>query len=356
MDYLGRADHHELIQILESLLAMPTSVAKSVRVPWPDELPPGKLALETVDPALLTSGVATQEDLYPQADQGDLPPELRKYPIPLAQKMRPVLREHDRPRGRIGPLSPCGPWATSWRAVTASTPSCAHATWLNRKASSSSTSCAWSLLCREFRPTHPPRRRPRRLASHHVELVGYPVGRLPNHRPAMHRRNAGGSWRPISRARHLGSGVIGGITARRQSKGWSGCGLPWYNAACWSGRWSGGAGHHGARAMVAAGCTRWIAVLVALILPVVAAGAGCAIDVSRGSRHRPGRCGWIVLEPLTPARPFPPTAGSNSLSGGSAVRVGGERPRRLDATGQPPDRTQGTGTPGSQRDSQQALR
>jgi len=88
MDYLGLADHHELIQILESLLEMPGSVAKSVRVPWPDELPPGRLSVEVVDPAILTSGLATQEDLYPQADQSDLPPELRKYPVPLAQKMR----------------------------------------------------------------------------------------------------------------------------------------------------------------------------------------------------------------------------------------------------------------------------
>jgi hypothetical protein len=88
MDYLGLADQHELIQILESLLEMPGSVAKFVRVPWPDELPPGRLTLEVVDPAILTRGLATQEDLYPQADQSDLPPELRKYPIPLAQKMR----------------------------------------------------------------------------------------------------------------------------------------------------------------------------------------------------------------------------------------------------------------------------
>ena len=88
MDYLGKAEPHEWVQVLESLLEMPGSVAKSLRVPWPDELPPGKLAIETVDPAILTRGLATQEDLYPQADQSDLPPELRKYPVPLAQKMR----------------------------------------------------------------------------------------------------------------------------------------------------------------------------------------------------------------------------------------------------------------------------
>ena len=88
MDYLGTAEDHELVQILESLLEMPGSVAKSVRVPWPDELPPGRLSTEVVDPAVLTAGLATQEDLYPQADQSDVPPELRKYPVPLAQKVR----------------------------------------------------------------------------------------------------------------------------------------------------------------------------------------------------------------------------------------------------------------------------
>src|SRR6185437_11335975 len=88
MDYLGKADQNETIQILESLLEMPGSVAKSVRVPWPDELPPGKLSTEIVDPAILLAGLATHDDLYPQADQSDVPPELRKYPVPLAQKMR----------------------------------------------------------------------------------------------------------------------------------------------------------------------------------------------------------------------------------------------------------------------------
>ncbi len=88
LDYLGKAEQPELIQILESLLEMPGAVARCLRVPWPDELPPGRLAVEVIDPAILTRGLATQEDLYPQADQSDLPPELRKYPVPLAQKMR----------------------------------------------------------------------------------------------------------------------------------------------------------------------------------------------------------------------------------------------------------------------------
>lgn len=88
MDYLGKADDHELIQILESVLEMPGSVAKAMRVPWPDDLPPGRLSLEVVDPAVVTRGLAAHEDLYPPADQSDVMPELRRYPIPLAQKMR----------------------------------------------------------------------------------------------------------------------------------------------------------------------------------------------------------------------------------------------------------------------------
>ena len=88
LDHLAKADEPELIQILESLLAIPGSVAKAMRVPWPDRLPPGPLATEVVDPALLTQGLATLEDMYPPADQSDVEFELRKYPIPLATKMK----------------------------------------------------------------------------------------------------------------------------------------------------------------------------------------------------------------------------------------------------------------------------
>ena len=88
MDHLALAEPHELVQILESLLAMPGSVAKAVRVPWPDELPPGRLSTEVIDPAILTTGLLSAEDLDPPPDQSDLPPEMRRYPVPLAQKTR----------------------------------------------------------------------------------------------------------------------------------------------------------------------------------------------------------------------------------------------------------------------------
>ena len=88
LDYLGTADNAELIQILESVLEMPGSVAKSLRVPWPDQMPPGKLATQTIDPLVLSRGLVAHDDLYPPADQSELPPEQRRYPIPLAQKVR----------------------------------------------------------------------------------------------------------------------------------------------------------------------------------------------------------------------------------------------------------------------------
>lgn len=87
---LAKADDNELIQILESLLEIPGSVARSLRVPRPDELPPGPLTTEIVDPQLLTRGLVSAEDLSPPPieDQLDIPPELRKYPIPLADKVK----------------------------------------------------------------------------------------------------------------------------------------------------------------------------------------------------------------------------------------------------------------------------
>ncbi len=88
LDHLAIAEDHELVQLLESLLAMPGSAAKSLRVPKPDELPPGRLATGWVDPSILTQGLATEDDLYPPADQSDVEFELRKYPIPLATKVR----------------------------------------------------------------------------------------------------------------------------------------------------------------------------------------------------------------------------------------------------------------------------
>lgn len=93
LDLLGVAEENECVQVLESVLQMPPTVARLLRVPWPERLPPGPLARDVVDPAILTRGLASMDDLYPPPlpEQSDLPPELRKYPLPLAEKVRMVF-------------------------------------------------------------------------------------------------------------------------------------------------------------------------------------------------------------------------------------------------------------------------
>ena len=94
IDHLGLADPHEQMQILESLLEMPGSVARRVRVPWPEYLPPGTLANDVIDPALLRQGIATQEELYPSDEPEDnLGRQPRRFAIPLGEKVA-MLFEH----------------------------------------------------------------------------------------------------------------------------------------------------------------------------------------------------------------------------------------------------------------------
>lgn len=86
LDHLGLADDYEQMQVLESLLEMPGSVARRVRVPHPDRMPPGTLAIDVVDPELVQRGIMTQDELYP-SQQDDLPPADRRYAPPLAEKI-----------------------------------------------------------------------------------------------------------------------------------------------------------------------------------------------------------------------------------------------------------------------------
>jgi hypothetical protein len=63
INQLGIADRAERLQAMESVLEMPGSVARFVRVPKQEQLPPGPLARERLDDYLLRSGLATAEQL-----------------------------------------------------------------------------------------------------------------------------------------------------------------------------------------------------------------------------------------------------------------------------------------------------
>ncbi len=107
VNHLDIADGHERLQIFESMLEMPGSVARHVRVPPPDQLPPGTLAITRLDPKLLQFGLATLEELTGQDDDGEQGEESQRgrlafYEEPPARMLTVAeklyrLFEHDFP-------------------------------------------------------------------------------------------------------------------------------------------------------------------------------------------------------------------------------------------------------------------
>jgi hypothetical protein len=66
---LGIADRRERIQAWESVLEFPRSVARYVRVPKQEEMPPGPLAMTRLDAQLLQLGLATPDELRPRSEE-----------------------------------------------------------------------------------------------------------------------------------------------------------------------------------------------------------------------------------------------------------------------------------------------
>jgi len=88
LEHLGIADRNERLQALESMLEVPKPVLKYVRVPRPDEMPPGALAAR-LDPDLVQRGLIAapvQESQDEEEDDGWEREEDR--PPTLAEKLR----------------------------------------------------------------------------------------------------------------------------------------------------------------------------------------------------------------------------------------------------------------------------
>ncbi|MDO4559165.1 MAG: hypothetical protein Q4C47_09380, partial [Planctomycetia bacterium] len=75
LSHLGIADREERLQAIESVLEMPVTVARSLRVPRQDVLPPGPLATTRVNPLLLERGLALPEELVFTPREEDVPEE-----------------------------------------------------------------------------------------------------------------------------------------------------------------------------------------------------------------------------------------------------------------------------------------
>jgi hypothetical protein len=94
INQLDIADRNERIQAMESVLELPGSVLRNVRVPPPDQLPPGPLAVNRLDGQLLQLGLASAEELGAVQEEeeddrrGRLFQEERVFVLTLADKLR----------------------------------------------------------------------------------------------------------------------------------------------------------------------------------------------------------------------------------------------------------------------------
>jgi superfamily II DNA/RNA helicase len=87
VQHLGIADRDERIQALESVLEVPTSILRDVRVPRMKDLPPGPLTMTRLDSLLMERGLVTAEQLRDKSDDEGLNWEERWTPT-LAEKLR----------------------------------------------------------------------------------------------------------------------------------------------------------------------------------------------------------------------------------------------------------------------------
>lgn len=91
LQHLGIADRDERLQALESVLEIPRSVLRSVRVPREDSLPPGPLARTRLDEELIRRGLMIAKATPVEGedeDDGFDPWEEEVHPPTLAEKLR----------------------------------------------------------------------------------------------------------------------------------------------------------------------------------------------------------------------------------------------------------------------------
>lgn len=89
VDLLGKASPIERLQAWESVLELPKPLLRYVRVPWPDELPPGPLEKEVLDPELVGRGLLSAKILAEPGDEEaeEDDEEEPERPLKLAEKL-----------------------------------------------------------------------------------------------------------------------------------------------------------------------------------------------------------------------------------------------------------------------------
>ncbi len=88
LEHLGIADRDERLQALESVLEVPRPLLRYVRVPRPDQLPPGPLAMTRLDAELIRRGLLIAPVPPSEDDEEEDDEEEYERPPTLADKLR----------------------------------------------------------------------------------------------------------------------------------------------------------------------------------------------------------------------------------------------------------------------------
>jgi hypothetical protein len=111
VEHLGKGNREERIQALESVLEIPRSAAKYVRVPRVEVMPFGPLATEFLHPTLLQRGLATAAELGAMTEEEEeefWDEDDRPRVLTLAEKLR-LLFQSEFPDVTDVPIQAC--WA-----------------------------------------------------------------------------------------------------------------------------------------------------------------------------------------------------------------------------------------------------
>ncbi len=107
LDQLGIADRNERIQALESALEVPRPLLRYLRVPRPDQLPPGPLAMERLDPELIRRGLILAP-VPKSEDEEEDDEEEEERPPTLAEKLQLLF---DATHPNVGDVSTQSVWS-----------------------------------------------------------------------------------------------------------------------------------------------------------------------------------------------------------------------------------------------------
>jgi superfamily II DNA/RNA helicase len=88
IEQLGIADRNERIQAMESVLEVPRPLLRYLRVPRPDQLPPGPLAMNRLDAELICRGLILAPVPKTEDDEEEDEEEEEERPPTLAEKLR----------------------------------------------------------------------------------------------------------------------------------------------------------------------------------------------------------------------------------------------------------------------------